>query len=159
MTWPLNLLIIGDVADVSSVSDLSLGSLGSCSATGSLLLVSSATLLASLHVIGFLVSSEYPSGFVCNDGHLLSQYYDLALWFGLCQVSQTTLLVSRFLSVAPWYYLQVLMVQGTCRFDQNTSSELAVFFFQHSLLWGCILNRNDASSTTSHFSSWVGDWI
>ena len=124
MTWPLNLLIIGDVADVSSLSDSSLGSLGSWSATGSLLLVSSATLLASLHVIGFLVSSEYPSGFVCNDGHLLQQYMILV---HICQISPTALLVPRFLSVAPWYYLQVLMVQGTCSFHQNTSSELAVF--------------------------------
>ena len=45
MTRPLTLLIMGDVAGVSSLSDSSLGSLGSWSATGSLLMVSSATSL------------------------------------------------------------------------------------------------------------------
>ena len=88
----------------------------------------------SLHVIGFLVSSEYPSGFVFNDGHSLSQYMIL---FRLCQISPTTLLVPRFLSVAPLYYLQVFMVQGTCSVDQNPSSELAVFLSALSELhWG-----------------------
>ena len=45
MIRPLTLLIMGDVADVSLLSDSSLASLGSWSATGFLLLVSSATSL------------------------------------------------------------------------------------------------------------------
>ena len=161
MTRPLTLPRMGDVGDVSSLSDSFLGSLGSWwPATGSLLLVSSELLhWTSLHVVGFLVSSaEYPSGFVCNEGHLLSQYMILPCgspyvrspkqhcWFpGSSLLHPDT--ISRF-----------LMVQGTCCFDQNTSSELAVFFFEHSLLWGCILNRNDASCTMSHISNWVGEF-
>ena len=65
MTQSLTLLIVGDVVDISSLSDSSLVSLGSWSATGSLLLVSSATSLDE---------------FSCNG---VSCVFRIFLWFRL----------------------------------------------------------------------------
>ena len=51
----------------------------------------------SLHVMGFLVYSQYPSHFVCNDSHSLTQYMILVRLF---QISPTSLLVLyRFIQI------------------------------------------------------------
>ena len=112
----------------------------------------------SLHVIGFFLSSEYPSGFVCNDGHSLSQYM---ISVRLCQISPTTLLV-------PWFPGSYLSHHDTISRFQWFKGPAALikilllnllFFFQHSLnftgverhwLQQGILKRNDSSCATSH---------
>ena len=56
------------VADVSSLSNFSMRSLGSRGCFLPQLLHH-----PSLYVMAFIVSSEYPSSFTCNNGDLLSQ--------------------------------------------------------------------------------------